>query len=140
MTRESKSLLWILIIFVFIPSSLPLPPLSRSGVYTVRGVTYLEGQYHEERLLSGTKCEIFVEVSHLSRLSSLSELSFVRKLMIGALVKLFVVRITPSHTQRLFNELMMSNMSSEKRIMTPKQLRLLSKRLKSLESRAIGFV
>lgn len=33
----------------------------KSGVYTVRGVTYLEGQYHEDRLVTGTACEVFVE-------------------------------------------------------------------------------
>mmetsp|Transcript_26612 Transcript_26612/g.39541 ORF Transcript_26612/g.39541 Transcript_26612/m.39541 type:complete len:395 (+) Transcript_26612:60-1244(+) len=32
-----------------------------SGVYTVRGVTYLEGQYFEDRLVGDTECEIFVE-------------------------------------------------------------------------------
>ena len=36
--------------------------ICRSGVYTIRGVTYLEGQYHEDRLVTGTKCQIFVEV------------------------------------------------------------------------------
>jgi hypothetical protein len=35
-------------------------------------VTYLEGQYHEDRLLSGTKCEIFVEVSTSSIFVSVS--------------------------------------------------------------------
>lgn len=56
-------------------NSIDLPPISasaqdaisqnlredKSGVYTVRGVTYLEGQYHEERLTTGKDCEIFIE-------------------------------------------------------------------------------
>ena len=28
----------------------------------MRGITYLEGQFHEERLVGGTDCELFVEV------------------------------------------------------------------------------
>eukprot|EP00604_Paraphysomonas_vestita_P003920 CAMPEP_0174823304 /NCGR_PEP_ID=MMETSP1107-20130205/23327_1 /TAXON_ID=36770 /ORGANISM="Paraphysomonas vestita, Strain GFlagA" /LENGTH=257 /DNA_ID=CAMNT_0016045353 /DNA_START=164 /DNA_END=938 /DNA_ORIENTATION=+ len=32
-----------------------------TGVYTIRGVTYLEGKFHEDLLNTGKKCEIFVE-------------------------------------------------------------------------------
>jgi hypothetical protein len=32
----------------------------------VRGVTYLEGQRHEERLVGGAECELFVEVGGFS--------------------------------------------------------------------------
>eukprot|EP00607_Mallomonas_marina_P004580 CAMPEP_0182425358 /NCGR_PEP_ID=MMETSP1167-20130531/11767_1 /TAXON_ID=2988 /ORGANISM="Mallomonas Sp, Strain CCMP3275" /LENGTH=304 /DNA_ID=CAMNT_0024605999 /DNA_START=553 /DNA_END=1467 /DNA_ORIENTATION=- len=32
-----------------------------SGSYTVRGITYLEGNKHEDKLYSGVECEIFIE-------------------------------------------------------------------------------
>ena len=34
----------------------------RSGMYTVKGQTYLQGKIHEEKIRTGMECEIFVEV------------------------------------------------------------------------------
>ena len=36
-----------------------------SGTYTVRGVTYYEGQFHEDKIRTGVECEIFVEVARI---------------------------------------------------------------------------
>ncbi len=32
-----------------------------TGVYTIRGVTYLEGQFHEQQIVKGRQCEVFVD-------------------------------------------------------------------------------
>ncbi len=32
-----------------------------SGMYTIRGITYLEGQFHEDKLVSGIQCQIYNE-------------------------------------------------------------------------------
>ena len=45
----------IMIILAILPCS--------SGTYTVDGQTYLEGPKHENLLLRGMNCEIFIEVS-----------------------------------------------------------------------------
>jgi hypothetical protein len=42
----------------------------RSGIYTVKGVTYIEGQYHEGMLRTDAFCEIFVEVIQDMRVST----------------------------------------------------------------------
>jgi hypothetical protein len=34
----------------------------RTGIYTVKGQTYLQGKIHEEKIRSGMPCEVFVEV------------------------------------------------------------------------------
>ena len=67
------------------PSSLPVPgalPASRlseeakrmiaenlrgssSGLYTIKGQNYLEGELHQDRITRHTRCEIFVEVGYL---------------------------------------------------------------------------
>jgi hypothetical protein len=83
----------------------------RSGVYTVRGVTYLEGQYHEDRLVTGMKCEIFIEVDNLisvslSLLTSLHSVSY-RQRMSGVPVKFFAVSCMLFLTLTSLNGLMM---------------------------------
>ena len=39
-----------------------------SGTYTIKGVTYLEGQCHEDKLVRGAECELFIEVYSNERL------------------------------------------------------------------------
>jgi len=39
-----------------------------SGIYTIRGKTYLDGTIFEAKLKAGTTCEIFIEVSNFFNL------------------------------------------------------------------------
>lgn len=36
--------------------------LASSGIYEIRGQIYLDGRIHEDKIVAGVKCEVYVQV------------------------------------------------------------------------------